>query len=63
MSSRWSEGLRTALTLRLGLWYAALFAVSATVLLAFTYVTLDHALADKDREVLESMLARYGADR
>ena len=23
MSSRWSEGFRTALTLRLGLWYAA----------------------------------------
>jgi len=61
MSSRWSDWLRTALTLRLGLWYAALFAVSATVLLAFTYVTLDRALADKDREVLESMLARYGA--
>jgi hypothetical protein len=36
MSSRWSEGLRSALTLRLGLWYAGLFAVSAAVLLTFT---------------------------
>jgi signal transduction histidine kinase len=61
MSSRWSDWLRTALTLRLGLWYAALFAVSATLLLGFTYVTLARALADNDREVLESMLARYGA--
>ena len=60
MSSRWSDGLRTALTLRLGLWYAALFAVSATVLLVFTYVLLGRALAAQDHEVLESMLARYG---
>ena len=60
MSSRWSEGLRTALTLRLGLWYAALFAISAAVLLSFTYLLLGRALAAQDREVLESMLQRYG---
>ena len=56
MSSRWSEGFRTALTLRLGLWYAGLFAVSAAVLLTFTYLLLGRALAAQDREVLESML-------
>jgi signal transduction histidine kinase len=61
MSSRWSDSLRTALTLRLGLWYAGLFALSATVLLVFTYVLLGRALASQDREVLESTLARYGA--
>jgi signal transduction histidine kinase len=61
MSSRWSEGLRTALTLRLGLWYAGLFAISAAVLLTFTYVLLGRALAAQDREVLESMLQRYGS--
>jgi hypothetical protein len=60
MSSRWSEGLRTALTLRLGLWYAGLFALSAAVLLSFTYLLLGRALAAQDREVLESMLQRYG---
>jgi signal transduction histidine kinase len=61
MSSRWSDSLRTALTLRLGLWYAGLFALSAAVLLVFTYVLLGRALASQDREVLESTLARYGA--
>jgi signal transduction histidine kinase len=60
MSSRWSDGLRTALTLRLGLWYAGLFAISAAVLLSFTYLLLDRALASQDREALESMLQRYG---
>ncbi len=60
MSSRWSDGLRTALTLRLGLWYAGLFAISAALLLSFTYLLLDRALATQDREVLESMLQRYG---
>jgi hypothetical protein len=59
MSSRWSEGFRTALTLRLGLWYAGLFAISAAVLLTFTYLLLGRALAAQDREVLESMLERY----
>lgn len=60
MSSRWSDGLRTALTLRLGLWYAGLFTISAALLLTFTYLLLGRALATQDREVLESMLQRYG---
>jgi signal transduction histidine kinase len=59
MSSRWSDGLRTALTLRLGLWYAGLFAASAAVLLSFTYLLLGRALAAQDHEVLASMLQRY----
>ena len=49
MSSKWSEGLRTALTLRLGLWYAALFAISAAVLLSFTYLLLYKEQADAQK--------------
>jgi signal transduction histidine kinase len=62
MSSRWSDGFRNALTLRLGLWYAGLFVVSATVLLAITYLLLGRALASQDHEVLASMLSRYASE-
>ena len=62
MSSRWSDSLRHALALRLGLWYAALFVVSAAALTVFTYVLLARALAAHDHQVLESMLARYAAN-
>ncbi len=62
MSSRWHEALRQALRLRLGLWYAALFAVSATALLVFTYALLARALAAQDHDVLASMLSRYAIE-
>jgi len=62
MSSRWSDALRHALPLRLGLWYAALFAVSATALLVFTYALLGRALAAQDHDVLASMLSRYALE-
>ncbi|MGD9906261.1 MAG: sensor histidine kinase [Dehalococcoidia bacterium] len=62
MSSRWSDALRHALPLRLGLWYAALFAVSATALLLFTYALLGRALAAQDHDVLASMLSRYALE-
>ncbi len=62
MSSRWSDGFRNALTLRLGLWYAGLFVVSATVLLAITYLLLGRALASQDHDVLASMLSRYASE-
>ena len=62
MSSKWSEGFKTALMLRLGLWYAALFAIGAIGLLVFTYALLGRALAAQDREVLASTLARYAAE-
>jgi signal transduction histidine kinase len=62
MSSRWRDYLRHAFTLRLGLWYAALFIVSAITLLVFTYVLLARALAAEDHEVLESMLSRYAIE-
>ncbi len=54
--------MRHALPLRLGLWYAALFAVSATTLLVFTYALLGRALAAQDHDVLASMLSRYALE-
>ena len=62
MSSRWSEAFRHTLALRLGLWYAALFIVSASALTFVTYALLANALALSDRRVLESTLARYAAE-
>lgn len=62
MSSRWADALRHALPLRLGLWYAALFAVSAATLLVFTYALLARTLAAQDHDVLASMLSRYAIE-
>src|SRR6187397_2108973 len=62
MSSRRSEPLRHPCALRLGLWYAGLFIVSAGLLSVFTYLLLARALAGQDHEVLESMLSRYSAE-
>jgi signal transduction histidine kinase len=62
MSSRWSEAFRHTLALRLGLWYAALFVISAVALTVVTYARLAHALEQSDRRVLESTLARYAAE-
>ena len=59
MFSRWRDALRHALALRLGLWYAGLFAVSAVALLLATYLLLARALALQDHDVLASMLTRY----
>src|SRR5207248_11301747 len=62
MSSRWSNSLRRAFALRLGLWYAALFIVSAATLAVFTYVVLARALAAEDHSVLQSMPSRYAGE-
>ncbi|MCA1583255.1 MAG: HAMP domain-containing histidine kinase [Acidobacteria bacterium] len=70
MSSRWSDrheeaagsrpgGMRYALGLRLALWHGVLFIVSATVLVALTYLLLARSLAAQDRQVIQSMLTRY----
>lgn len=72
MSSKWTDpredaaarqprsgGLRYALGLRLALWHGVLFIVSATVLVALTYVLLARSLAAQDRQVIQSMLTRY----
>ena len=62
MFSRWRDALRHALALRLGLWYAGLFAVSAVALLLATYLLLARALAQQDHDVLASMLTRYASE-
>src|SRR5688572_7504874 len=61
MSSRWGDSLRHALAMRLGLWYAALFVVSAGALTVFVYVLLARALEARDHQVLETLLSRYAA--
>ena len=62
MFSRWRDALRHALALRLGLWYAGLFAVSAVALPLATYLLLARALAAQDHDVLASMLPRYASE-
>ena len=48
------EPLRRNIAVRLSLWYAAIFSVSALALLAFAYYILAAAIGSKDREVLEA---------
>ena len=62
MSSRWTDALRHALPLRLGLWYAGLFTVGSIALLVVTYSLLSTTLARRDHEVLEDMLVRYRSE-
>jgi signal transduction histidine kinase len=62
MSSKWTDYVRYGIGLRLGLWYAALFIISAATLSVFTYVVLARALAAEDHSVLESMLSRYAGE-
>jgi signal transduction histidine kinase len=61
MSSAPRDRLPAALGLRLGLWYAALFAGGAVALVAVAYGLLALSLQQRDREVVETTLSRYGA--
>jgi signal transduction histidine kinase len=61
MSSVPRDRLPAALGLRLGLWYAALFAGGAVTLIAVAYALLALSLQQRDREVVESTLTRYAA--
>jgi signal transduction histidine kinase len=61
MSSKWGESFRHALALRLGIWYAAIFVVSATALTLFAYLLLARALEVRDHQVIETLLTRYAA--
>ena len=62
MPSSSNKTLGSAFALRLGLWYAVLFIVSAVALAVTTYVLLARALAAQDHGVLESMLSRYAVE-
>ena len=59
MSSRWTDGLRDALGLRLAAWYAVIFVASTLALVAVTYVLLSASLARYDRESIEAALVQY----
>lgn len=62
MFSRWRESLSGALALRIGAWYAGVFAVSAVALALGTYILLARALAAQDHDVLDAMLTRYARE-
>jgi signal transduction histidine kinase len=62
MSSGSNRSIGRAFALRLGLWYAGLFIVSAVALSGATYVLLARALAAQDHDVLQSMLSRYAIE-
>jgi len=61
MSSARPEKLPGALSLRLGLWYAALFGGGALALIATTYALLSFSLQQRDREVVRATLTRYAS--
>ena len=52
---------RRNIGVRLGLWYAFVFAVSSVALLTLAYYLLAAAVGSKDREVLEARLQEYAA--
>ncbi|HUG52382.1 MAG TPA: ATP-binding protein [Vicinamibacteria bacterium] len=59
MSSARRESLPAALGLRLGLWYAGLFAGGSLALMAITYALLAFTLQQRDRDVVQETLGRY----
>ena len=61
MSSKWGESFRHTLALRLGIWYAAIFVISATALTLFAYLLLARALEVRDHQVIDALLTRYAA--
>jgi len=52
---------RRNIGIRLGLWYAFIFALSGVALFALAYYLLAAAIGSKDREVLEARLGEYAA--
>lgn len=50
------DSLRRSIGVRLGVWYALIFALSSAALFALAYYLLADAIGKKDREVLESEL-------
>ena len=62
MSSRWAEPFRSALALRLALWYFLFFAVSSLVLVGATYLLLARSLQAQDRDTISSMLDRLAIE-
>jgi signal transduction histidine kinase len=61
MSFAFLDRVRTALTFRLALWYAGVFALSTIGLFALTYHLLARSLEQRDRELVEDTLREYAA--
>jgi signal transduction histidine kinase len=61
MSSRWTEPFRSAVALRLALWYFLFFAVGSLVLVGVTYLLLARSLQTQDRDTISTMLDRYAS--
>jgi len=61
MYSNWFSGLLRSFTVRLSLWYALIFTLSAVILFVLLYVLLASALQRKDREVIETRLRACAA--
>jgi signal transduction histidine kinase len=61
MSSVPRERVAGTLSLRLALWYAAIFTASAALVVALTYAMLAAALRDRDDEALDALVRRYAA--
>jgi signal transduction histidine kinase len=59
MSSRWRSGLVQSFGGRIALWYFALFAASALIIMLATGVLLQASLARRDRDALIATLVRY----
>ncbi len=62
MPSRWTEPFRSALALRLALWYFLFFAVGSLVVVGVTYLLLARSLEAQDRDTTSSMLNRYAEE-
>lgn len=61
MSFDWRRRLSSGLGLRIGLWYAAIFATSAVLLGGATYALLSAVLQQRDQEIVVSTLREYAA--
>src|SRR6266496_4088979 len=53
--------LTRTVSVRLNLWYAAIFTVSAALVFALLYLLLSATVQRKDREVIEARLKQYEA--
>jgi len=61
MFSKWGSGALRSFTVRLSLWYALIFTMSAGILFGLLYYLLAAALERKDHEVIETRLKACAA--
>ena len=61
MFLRLLERARRSLSVRLNLWYSAVFIASAGVMFLLTYALLFAVTGQKDRELVDAQLKEYAA--